>query len=71
MPILGGADLTQHVTGATHRAGHTLNVLITQSYTIVSVTVDEYGAISDHSLIIANIVPELLILPANATITRR
>ena len=37
--ILGGADFPQHVTGATHRAGHTLDVLITQSDAIVTVTV--------------------------------
>ena len=69
--ILGGADFTQHVTGATHRAGHTWNVLITQSDAIVSVKLDEFGAISDHSLIIANIVPEHPILLASATITSR
>ena len=69
--ILGGADLTQHVIGATHRAGHTLNVLITQSDAIMSVTVDQSGAISDHSLIIANIVPGLTILPVGATVIRR
>ena len=67
--ILGGADLTQHVIGATHRAGHTLDVLITQSDAIMSVTVDQSGAISDHSLITANIVPELVILPVGATVS--
>ena len=68
--ILGGADLTQHVTGATHWAGHTSDVLIKQSDVVVSMTVDQSGAISDQSLIIANIVPGLAILPAGATVTR-
>ena len=68
--ILGDADLTQHVTGATHRAGHTLDVLITQSDAIMSVTVDQSGAISDHSLIIANIVSGHAILPVGAIVTR-
>ena len=69
--ILRDADLTQHVIGATHRAGYTLDVLITQSDAIVSVTVDQSGAISDHSLIIANIVPGLTILSASDTVIRR
>ena len=67
--IHGGADLTQHVTGATHRAGYTLDVLIIQSDAIVSVT--EYGVIFDHPLIIANIVPGFAILTVGATVIRR
>ena len=38
--ILNGAGLVQLVNGLTHRAGHTLDVIIARTDTVVSVVVD-------------------------------
>ena len=50
MRLLTDFDLVQNVTGATHTAGHTLDVLITCSGMPAQVTV-EPTIISDHSVI--------------------
>ena len=50
--ILDGTDLIQHAVGPTHRAGHTLDVVISQRPTRGTVHVDP-PIISDHSLIAA------------------
>jgi len=52
--ILTDFDLVQNVTGATHTAGHTLDVFITRSDMQAQVTV-EPPIISDHSMITAAI----------------
>ena len=51
--ILSGADLVQHIVAPTYRAGHTLDVVITQSSTPVTVIV-EPPTISDHSLVVSD-----------------
>ena len=68
--ILAGADLVQHVIGSTHREGHTLDVVITYRHTSTSVSVDS-PAISDHSLITANVSLELAASSASSTYTKR
>ena len=50
--IIFGCDLRQLVTGPTHEAGHTLDVVITISCHIIKVDVDP-PIYSDHSLISA------------------
>ena len=67
--ILASADLVQHVTGPTHRAGHTLEILITQSSTTASVLVEP--PISDHSLITVGLLPSHVIPPADIAVIRR
>ena len=52
MNLLASVDLVQHVIGPTHRAGHTLDVVITQSFTPVSITI-EPPIISYHLLVVS------------------
>ena len=66
---LDGADLVQHVAGPTHRTGHTRDVVITQNATEVFVSVEPLS-MSDHSLIVANIVPGHTIQSVSATIIK-
>ena len=47
---MNGAGLVQLVNGPAHRAGHTLDVVIARTDTVVSVVVDP-PIFSDHSLI--------------------
>lgn len=50
--LLNAFGLRQHVKGSTHRAGHTLDLLITEADCIpTDVIVDPPGTFSDHSLI--------------------
>ena len=54
--VLEGFDLSQHITGPTHRAGHTLDVFITKTDQLVPIgTAVCPQVISDHSLIIATL----------------
>ena len=68
--ILAGADLVQHVIGSTHREEHTLDVVLTYRDISTSVSVDP-PAISDHSLITANVALELAASSASSTYTKR
>ena len=51
--ILSEADLVQHIVGPIYRAGHTFDVVITQSSTLITVVV-EPPTISDHSLVVSD-----------------
>ena len=54
--VLEGFDLSQHITGPTHRAGHTLDVFITKTDQLAPIgTAVCPQVISDHSLIIATL----------------
>ena len=54
--VLEGFDLSQHITGPTHRVGHTLDVFITKTDQLVPIgTAVCHQVISDHSLIIATL----------------
>ena len=68
--ILDGVDLVQHVAGPTHHTGHTLDVIITQTATEVFVSVKPQS-MSDHSLIVANIMPEHTIQLVSTTIIKQ
>ena len=52
--IIAGCDMQQHVLSPTHTAGHILDVVITQSTTVIKVEVDP-PVFSDYSLITAKI----------------
>jgi len=66
--ILDSHGLVQHVTGATHRAGHCLDVFITRRELCVrSVDVDP-PTFSDHSTIVAQVD---LLVPQDHTTERR
>ena len=50
--LIASFDMTQHVRGPTHRAGHTLDLVLTFSaLRLQSVSVEPAGAISDHALV--------------------
>ena len=50
--IIAGCDMQQHVSSPTHTTGHTLDVVITQSTTVIKVGVDP-PVFSDHFFITA------------------
>ena len=52
--IISGCDLKLHVTGPTHEAGHTVEVVITNNTFDTKITVDP-PIFSDHSLISAEL----------------
>ena len=70
MDILDSYGLAQHVTGATHRAGHCLDFLITrQELCVRSVIVDPpVSSVSDHSTIVAQL--DLLVPQDHSTVLR-
>lgn len=53
--ILDSHSLTQHISSATHRRGHTLDVFITTSDCPVASIVSEPPVLSDHSFISATV----------------
>jgi len=56
MELLSSMDLQQHVTQPTHRAGGTLDLVITFSdYHVDDLSVDPPDIISDHSLITCSV----------------
>jgi hypothetical protein len=66
--ILDSHGLVQHVTGATHRAGHCLDVLITRRELCVRSVVVDPPTFSDHSAIVAQVD---LQVPQDQTTERR
>ena len=52
--IIASCDMQQHVSYPTHTAGHTLDVVITQSTIVIKVGVDS-PVFSDHSWITVEI----------------
>ena len=67
--VLSAHGLVQHVSGATHRSGHCLDVFITRDDLHVrSVIVDPPLLLSDHSSIVCQLD---LLLPQNHTKVRR
>jgi len=54
--LLTSFDMVQHVRGATHRCGNTLDLVMTfTDRQLDSVNVDPAGAISDHSLVVCSL----------------
>ena len=54
--LIASFDMSQHVRGPTHRAGYTLDLVLTFSaLQLQSVTVEPAGAISDHALVICRL----------------
>ena len=70
MDILDSYGLAQHVTGATHHAGHCLDFLITrQELCVRSVIVDPpASSVSDHSTIVAQL--DLQVPQDHSTVVR-
>ena len=54
--VLSSFDMVQHVGGATHRCGNTLDLVMTfADYQLDAVTVDPPGIVSDHALVVCRL----------------
>jgi len=54
--LLTSFDITQHIVTATHRCGHTLDVVMTfADCRLDGVSVDPPGVLSDHSLVVCRL----------------
>ena len=56
LSLLESVDLQQHVRSCTHRAGHTLGLVITRDaeYILNAISVDDSSEISDHYTVCAD-----------------
>ena len=57
LSLLESFDLQQHVRSCTHRAGHTLDLVITRDaeYILNAISVDDSSEISDHYTVCADL----------------
>jgi len=54
--VLSSFDMVQHVTGATHRCGNTLDLVMTfADCQLDAITVDPAGIVSDHALVVCRL----------------
>ena len=68
LDILDSFDLAQHLSGATHRAGHCIDVLITRRETCLHSVMIDPPALSDHSTIVAQLD---MLVPQNHAVESR
>ena len=69
--LLSSFGVTQHVTSATHQAGHTLDLVIAgPDVTVHDVKVGPPGSISDHSVVTCHIPVQLHVAPRPLRLVR-